>query len=294
MDKIKLSAVAYACNQKDSGRGKDAFSVFFNDENSGIIAVYSGKSTSEQPFFQNRTNANVSSIISAYVTDKFYSQKKFLFDGTDSQRLCTDLKKVFKRIRHKSEIKNSEPLSASCAVVALNIEEETVECELLWAGNSRIYILDRFGLHQLSKDDCKLGDDFENALNGSEQINFHINEMKINITEPCVVVTATDGAYSGISMPAEFEYKILSSLYYADSTEMWQDKLQSALNNTDCSVAMAILGFETFSSLWQYFSSRYENLLKMFIEPCKNSDPDGLRSLWNEYRKTYLGNGDIQ
>lgn len=302
MDKIKLSAVVYACNEEAAGKGKDSFSVFFKDENSGIIAVYSGNGDSEHTFFKNRSNANVSSMISAYVTDRFYENGRFSFDGTDSEKLCRDMKSVFHHIRQDFEVKSNSPVSASCAVTSLKIGDEAVECELLWAGNARIYILDRFGLHQLTKDDCKLGDDLVISAEGgepynyiNENINFHINEMKINITEPCAVVTATQGAYSGVKMPAEFEYKILNSLYYSDSVEIWQEKFRKSLcGNGDCSVATGLFGFEDFGSLWKFFSDRYENLTKLFIEPAKTMDGDGIRSLWNEYRKTYLGNGDMQ
>lgn len=92
-------------------------------------------------------------------------------------------------------------------------EEDAIKIHLLWAGDSRVYLLDEKGLAQLTRDDTDVEDAFENLTNDgpmnnvlSSDGNYGINYKSVLLSTPTIVFAATDGCFGYIPTPMEFEY----------------------------------------------------------------------------------------
>jgi hypothetical protein len=189
-------------------------------------------------------------------------------------------------------------------------------CIAYWAGDSRVFaLLPSDGLMQLSRDDLRSGGDaldsltqdspLSNCINASG--DFEIHQNGIRISEPYVVVVATDGCFSYLPTPAHFEALLLESLTGASTGEEWGWRIQAAVSavaGDDASLAAVALGWPDLAGLQDSFSRRLELLREAFIEPlrasehevdqlqsalaAKQADVRRLRSdLWVRYREGY-------
>ena len=98
-----------------------------------------------------------------------------------------------------------------------------LDVRVIWAGDSRIYLLTPVdGLSQLSEDDVDGEFDAMKALGQSNMNNnvtgegmdrFHLNyaEYKIPIQEGFILFAASDGCFDYIESPMQFEYKLLAA-----------------------------------------------------------------------------------
>ena len=106
-----------------------------------------------------------------------------------------------------------------------------------WAGDSRCYMLDSDGLHQLSDDDIS-GEDalsnisgdgvLTNVICSSNQFTLHSKKVKIN--RPCALFTATDGCFGYISTPMDFEYLLTDTLISSNSLVAWKRMLDAKIS----------------------------------------------------------------
>lgn len=126
-------------------------------------------------------------------------------------------------------------------------------CEVLWAGDSRVYALDASGLHQLSIDDLRDPSDamtnlqrdsvISNAI--SADTEFRVNHRRVTLEAPFALVCATDGCFGYVPTPMHFEGLVLDALAGAESDEDWSVALQrsiSAVTGDDASMATIVVG----------------------------------------------------
>jgi serine/threonine protein phosphatase PrpC len=126
-------------------------------------------------------------------------------------------------------------------------------CEVLWAGDSRVYALDASGLHQLSVDDLRDPSDamanlqrdsvISNAI--SADTEFQVNHRRVTLEAPFALICATDGCFGYVPSPMHFEGLVLDALAGAGSDEDWSLAVQrsiSAVTGDDASMATIVVG----------------------------------------------------
>ncbi|PYY36573.1 MULTISPECIES: PP2C family serine/threonine-protein phosphatase [unclassified Curtobacterium] len=126
-------------------------------------------------------------------------------------------------------------------------------CEVLWAGDSRVYALDASGLHQLSIDDLRDPSDamtnlqrdsvISNAI--SADTDFQVNHRRVTLEAPFALLCATDGCFGYVPSPMHFEKLVLDGLAEAETDEDWSLAVQrtiSAVTGDDASMATIVVG----------------------------------------------------
>lgn len=148
---------------------------------------------------------------------------------------------------------------------------------VFWAGDSRAYVFDPSGAHQLSTDDIRdEGDAMANLAQDSVVSNamsadteFHVNYRKVQLRAPFLIVSATDGCFGYVPSPMHFEHMTLKGLVQQRNTAAWSRSLQAEISAvTGDDAAMAVLGvggdLEQFREL---FRDRVSQLERQFLVP---------------------------
>ena len=171
----------------------------------------------------------------------------------------------------------------------------------VWAGDSRIYILDASGLSQLTVDDSNQTDPMEglyddgtltNVICADKPVYLHYRTFKIK--PPFIVIAASDGCFGYVSTPMEFEGMILHTMLESSSTAQWEDNLQKLIASyagDDHTLCLASFGFGSFQAIQHSFHKRYDYLRKNYLETVWETpweDRETRRKLWAHYRTNYM------
>ena len=306
-----VTAVICAEREKIEGLGEDCYSYSFDNTDVGYIAVFDGcggMGARTYPKANNKTGARIASRAAACITDEFYGEKLFRFDGSDCNNLQSRMKEAFQRIKSAvdsdgavmmgGDLFKSLPTTAAIAAVKNNDNNRMV-CEYLWAGDSRGYFLDADGLCQVTKDDLKTNEDaFSNLRSDGRMSNvihadgdFRINSEILILDKPIMIITATDGAFDYLSSPMEFEHVLLSTLLDADTPYDWEKLLSEAISpvtGDDFAICAALYGFMHFSDCKKYYKERFEYLTQKYMSKItENTTEKELLSLWSGYKLSY-------
>jgi hypothetical protein len=167
---------------------------------------------------------------------------------------------------------------AMAAVKRRDGVDDTWECHLLWAGDSRVYLLrPGSGAAQLTTDDIRdQGDAMANLRQDSVISNamsadtpFVVNHRKVELTAPFMIIAATDGCFGYVPSPMHFEWLLLSTLRQSPDPDSWSDLLQAqiiAIGGDDAS--MAVLGIGAgHQGFQELFAGRTATLQKRWVAP---------------------------
>lgn len=198
----------------------------------------------------------------------------------------------------------SRPLPSTLAMLALRrVGEETRLC-IVWAGDSRVYLLDERGLRQLTRDDVEGGSAEDLSVDGalenvlSADGNFRLNTACCTLRRPCLVLAATDGCFGYLQTPMEFEYYLLHALTQSETPEGFERSLRELLHDVagdDFTLAYASVGMGDFAATRQRLLPRYQWMWREVIAPLYEAYESGARErieqtqqrLWRAYRPDY-------
>ena len=172
------------------------------------------------------------------------------------------------------------------------------KANFLWAGDSRGYIFDEDGLHQITRDDNDVTDPFENISADSKMTNviyaggnFTVHFRSVQMKKTFLSFAASDGCFGYFSSPMEFEYHLLKALVDARSFMEAERRLY------DCFEAPAEDDF-SFAGLFYYgeepdiFRKQAKNRLQKLeplIDRIRAGGDEARRAIWQEeYRAGYL------
>ena len=112
------------------------------------------------------------------------------------------------------------------AIITGKLISNGIDANWYWAGDSRCYMLDYNGLHQLTTDDLDGQDAMSNLSNDGVMTNvinastsFEVHNKKLSFDSPCILLTATDGCFGYLNSPMEFEYLLTDSLIKAKNLQ---------------------------------------------------------------------------
>lgn len=172
----------------------------------------------------------------------------------------------------------------------ISVKNNIATC--IWAGDSRCYMLDCDGLHQLSEDDVSGEDALSNIANDGVLTNvicasagFVLHTKSIVIDKPCMLFVASDGCFGYLNSPMEFEYLITSTLLNSVNIEQWKQMLAQNFNSytgDDYTLCAALYGFGSFQNIQQYFSQRNFYVNAQYI-----TSQASLEEKWEHYKKAY-------
>ena len=284
-----------------------------------LIAVLDGCGGSGSKIYpeaENWTGARLASHEAGRALQAwFHSEGAGSFAKQTPEEQAESLKQAIRqRLGERAKLLTSDSLFKSrmglklpttlSAVLAQESAGKGFRLRFFWAGNSRGYFLTGDGLHQATWDDTAEDlDPYEdlrrdgilsNTVNISRDFQIHCREVEV--TGPCIILSASDGAFSGFRSPVELEGLLLETMLQADSPLRWESALDrelSALAGDDCTLQLAILGFPDYDSIrrayaprWKIYRVRYGEALKR--AQAEDAEADALRTLWDAYKADFL------
>jgi serine/threonine protein phosphatase PrpC len=287
--------------QKIAGQGEDADPIVRHGRELGLVAVFDGMGGSGGTVYETpdgpRTGAYLASRVARDVVEQrmvTLLDPEWNLDGAaaaqDLQRSVraalqarlADLKAPASGLRSRL----LRALPTTMALAALQRQEpggDRWTCHVLWAGDSRAYVLQpRSGARQLTVDDIRdhgdamanLRDDsvVSNAM--SADTDFVVHHRQLELTAPFLVIAATDGCFGYLPSPMHFEQLVLAALRDAPDTDSWSAAVQAAVSVvTGDDAAMATLGVgadhDAFRTL---LAPRTAELERRWIRPLDDLD----------------------
>ena len=253
------------------------------------------------------TGAWAASRAAGMTTDRFMHEGKLRFLAEDGPALQRELAEDFKKLKNaytenggitiRGSLSRSFPTTAAIAAIRPETNN-TILCEFLWAGDSRGYILDQYGLSQVTRDDIDSDADalenlkqdgrLVNTINADVSFEVHVRQVRLNL--PSVVITATDGGFSYFETPMNFEAALLATLRQANVPEEWEEGMNALLRRKagdDFTLAISCFGFADFTQVKNYFYNRFTALTNTYGIHSDKADYETLKKLWEDYKRSY-------
>ena len=186
----------------------------------------------------------------------------------------------------------SKDFPTTAAIITGSFSANKIDAECFWAGDSRCYMLDAVGLHQLTEDDLDGQDAMSNLTEDGVMTNvinastsFEVHSKKLSFEKPCILLTATDGCFGYLRSPMEFEHLLVDSLIRSKSILEWKMILNHRMfdvTGDDYTLCVAVCGFKDFDKIRSYYAKRCAYISERYI----NSTAD-INALWEVYKKDY-------
>ena len=231
----------------------------------------------------------------------------------EGRTLCKELEKMLGRMfcdfaqnycqEEKTRIVGSMQRTLPTTLCAAYVREHgkpSKDLMFLWSGDSRGYVLNGEGLHQCTKDHLRPEmDAFESLYRDAPLGNLisaermpSLSMYRLTVEEPCVILTATDGAFNSLLTPMEFEFLLLDTLVSAKNWTSWEKKLSNRIRKMaqdDATLLLLPCVSESFEAFQQRMKQRRTELQKAFITPVRRRKRDVgfAREKWKIYREQY-------
>lgn len=289
--------------------GEDSF-YCAKSNHSAVVSVYDGcggLGARKYESFQGHTGAYMAArIVSGAVHDWYHCNHSKKWPDAEILMECID---AYIRTAYdvcapyaleRMNIKGSmiRKLPTTMAFAYAEYAEDGILVHILWAGDSRIYLLNEEGLAQLTKDDIEVADALENLMcDGamtnvlSSDGNFKIHSKSMKVTGPTMIFAATDGCFGYIPSPMEYEYVILKSLLNSRSPKDFQRALRIHLAQyagDDLALGLMSFYYGDFEKCKTLFTERLRFLERKYI--CflhQDNSNEIVRRLWKEYKSQY-------
>ena len=289
--------------------GEDSYCCLREDE-AAIVAVFDGcggLGALRYPGFRDHTGAWVASRLACgAVHDWFRGHSADAWKGP--QELLGSLNGYLKAALTKGPAFGNSSLMlggsmvrdfpTTLALALARLEENKLVVHVVWAGDSRVYLLDGKGLAQLTTDDSEETDAFDNLTNDGELTNLlssdgkytlHYKRLVLNPQEPVLIFAATDGTFGYIPSPMEMEYTLCRSILEATTVNGLRNKLREKFADTaGDDFALCCMSFfaGSYQGIRNLAANRAERLENEYITRLYGDRTLG-QSLWQEYRRDY-------
>ena len=290
-----------------TGKGEDSYLLDVK-EDEAAAGVFDGCGGSGAKIYANLGNHTGAYIASRTLSQAVYSWFETQYKDAEkegkaqAQELKNQLDHYLQELKKyggaQGGLRGSiiKDFPSTLAFSTLSLKKQMADINFYWCGDSRGLILDRDGLHQLTRDDTEDSDAMANLtecapMNNlvSASADYEIHRRNVFCKLPCIILTATDGCFDTLNSPMEFEKLLLKTLDASESTIQWKKGLQQEMETAagdDYTMTVLIAGFGSFQKLKEYFSDRLSYMMDQF-PLSKNTSIEDLWKQWEIYRKGY-------
>lgn len=292
------------------GNGEDSFALRTMERGAFLCVAdgCGGLGSCRYPALDNHTGAYAASRLAAHAALSWVNEKEAPLTQAMGETMGRELGLALDRLLSATaeekcrmegvRIVGTMQRRLPTTLCAALVDEQAAG--FFWTGDSRGYVLDRQGLHQCTKDDLRgETDPFENlyldrplsaCLSADTQAKIHFR--RVPVSAPALIITATDGAFSALATPMEFEMLLLDALKASKSWEGFEGKLAGSIKKNaqdDATLLAAPFGMSDFDEAKAALLPRRETLQKQFITPVrrKKGDLSFARERWQQYRPGY-------
>lgn len=296
---------------KKEGQGEDSFC--FNCSPSprpDMISIFDGCGGSGAKRYEkmgNHTGAYIASRIASGVVfdwfkNDYYEEDIQLWTSDIKEKLQNMLKKYKRcdtsKVQFKGNLLKDFPTTMSGTVIFGKTGD--AKALYMWAGDSKGYLLNSTGLHQITKDDIKSDNDamtnlkddgvLSNVISASG--DFNINDRLIKLQEKSMIICASDGCFGYLESPIHFEYMLLRFLEESTNMNEWKIKIVDYLEKVsgdDFSMLIYIYGFDTFADIQQQMYQRCVHIEQDYISNWTTLSDEQKGECWVRYSRELSG-----
>ncbi|MBQ8287600.1 MAG: hypothetical protein IJX76_02370 [Clostridia bacterium] len=311
---LPLDFVLSFCRDKIPDQGEDSYCYSFCDT-AGLLGVFDGcggAGARKHQHYSDRTEAYMASRLCSGV---FFDSFREIFPCQQSaEQLTAEVfaPRVAQRLTEYQPPKDPSgfqirgsmvrtlPTTAAVALVQ-QAEDGKYMVSAIWAGDSRVYILDGKGLAQLTVDHTTVSDPMENIYEDGILKNILCSDRKVDlhcctaeVEGPFMAFSATDGCFGYVSTPMEFEGLLLATLLRAENPAEWETTLADLIGKfagDDHTLCLGAFGYKTFDALQNSVKERFAYLQETFLEPVGKLPAEDRQSrfaLWDIYKNDYF------
>jgi len=277
------------------GEGEDSDPIVTGGANVGLVGVFDGMGGAGGTIYQSpegpRTGAYLASRIARAHAERTIVEGLQAPEGLDGAaaaralhvHILEGLQAAAAELGHpKSSLRSKllRMLPTTMAAAAIQRPDPSVEtwtCHLFWAGDSRVYLVDGAGAHQLTLDDIRdHGDAMANLREDSVVSNaisadtpFTINYAQLQISAPALLFAATDGCFGYFRSPMHFERMLLDTLLGSFDVGGWSDLIQreiAAVTGDDASMGALVIAAD-MDVIQALAATRAAELDKRWVAP---------------------------
>lgn len=237
---------------------------------------------------------------SAYIGSRKLSEicVEFFKENYEELLSTSDIKNCIERLKEKINNDLTEHLTkhpkvddskggmvfpATLAAVVYKEDDEYVNATVIWAGDSRVYMLtEENSLQQLSRDDVVgefdacFGKDCRMSNCISQDEPFYINYASYKLPKHCVIFACSDGCFDFTKSPMHFEMEILKALFDAKKFESDDLKLsfetvfKNMNSGDDCTLSGVVFNY-SLADIKGFIRNRVKPLTSL-ITDFKNAE----------------------
>ena len=288
------------CRPKVEGCGEDCFLALQKDERffCGVFDGCGGSGGKVYPAFGGHTGAWAASRAAAASAGEWFLSG-FQNKNKEAPELASYVRKYLKTCKEQDTGGQvllgslSKDFPTTIAAFCMNDTKGNI-VDFYWCGDSRCYVLDKDGLHQVTADDSAVQDAMQNLREDAAMTNvasasqdFILHRGTKKIRKPAVILAATDGCFGYLLSPMEWERTLLETMHCASSEEKWMDLLDERIGKVsgdDYTLTAWPHGFRSFTEMKQTFEARLSFLEKNY--PAAESEEELFRQ-WEKYRNGY-------
>lgn len=326
--------------EKRPNKGEDAVPTLLKNGDAGVLAVYDGLGGAGSKLYTYQDDAGntyqhsgayLAARLAKQIVEAFFEPMPTTTAQAFTEALQSKLMIGFSECinqldqnpsKLRSKLIKRLPTTLAGLYYTYN-DDQSLALTSFWAGDSRCYILTAQGLKQLSHDDLNGNPDaFENLWMDATISNcihadggYQINKSVVEIKEPVILITATDGCFGFVKSPAHFEYLLLKTLINSQyDAEAWKERLEEemvAIAGDDVSMSVLALGLKTLEDWKVYFYERFKQVQARFVQPIEEAEANlqtlqkqegflpveidklqeqkraFMEQLWQEYKESY-------
>lgn len=303
MDRIDCKINIY--KEKIPGNGEDAY-VFSQNCRAALIGVFDGcggSGAKRLAKFQGKTGAYLASrIVSGTILDWFFAHCECWPADPEvsvKQEIMDQMKRCYNAVGEQSKLVSPmvKVFPTTAAFAVCREENEKIQVDYFWAGDSRIYLLDSDGLAQLSVDDLSVPDAMQNLYDDGVMTNvvnmsssFTIHHGCTVLSKPGIVFSSTDGCFGYVSTPMEFEYMLIQSMLSSQSAAEWErhlSKMFESVAGDDYTLCGVALDYGSFDRIKASLIERGNTLFRNYISRIGGKSKEEKTQLWGRYRENY-------
>lgn len=310
---LPLSFFLSFCKEMVPDHGEDSYCHAFCDT-AGLVGVFDGcggAGARRHDYYSGQTEAFMASRLCAGV---FYDCFRCSYPSDltarafAQERLKPAVEDCLHRFRPprdgdglqiRGSMVRTLPSTAAAALIQPG-EGDGLQVSAIWAGDSRVYVLNKDGLAQLSADDTSVPDPMQNLyedgvlknlLCGDRAVTLHFHTVELK--PPFLVFAATDGCFGYLSTPMEFEGLLLDTLMDSDNASQWESRMSDAMGavaGDDHTLCMAAYGFRDLRAVKRALSPRRAALHESCLDRLASlpmEDRQTRLALWEQYRGQY-------
>lgn len=187
-------------------------------------------------------------------------------------------------------------------MVLFTVPKEETHAEFFWCGDSRGYVLDAEGLHQVTTDDVAVTDAMENLREDAPMTNvanasvpFVVHRKSTELNAASLLIAATDGCFGYLTSPMEFEKLLLRTMAVSEDMEQWRTELEKEIGKVagdDFTLAIWNGMFGSFQEMKDSFGPRLQYVEAQY--PLDEQTTEKILNVqWKEYKTSYESLMDV-